>query len=414
MTDLTITCPKCRAEVPLSEAVSHRLREQLSHDLESKRVEQDAALAAREQKLANDRDALDQAAKNLDEQVRARLEAGKAKLLADARQRAQDQLAVELQDLRQQLAERKQKLEQAQAAELDLRREKRELAERNETLELEVAQKVDQECGRIRTEAKAAAAEAERLKLAEKNKIISDLQHEIQNLQQKSEQGSVQLQGEVVELDLEDRLGAQFPHDSIEPVATGQRGADVLQRIRTNTGHLCGAILWEAKRAKNWGGNWIAKLKEDQRAIKAELAVLVSQTLPEEVRGFGLLEGVWVCDFVTYIPLAAALRQGLVSTAVARQAEAGRQGKAEQLYQFLTSVEFRQRIEGTVEAFVAMRNDLEAEKRALQKHWARREKQLDQAITHTALLYGSVQGIAGQSALPDIAPLQLPAPQGQS
>ncbi len=146
-------------------------------------------------------------------------------------------------------------------------------------------------------------------------------------------------------------------------------------------------------------------------AAKADLALLVTQTLPQEVRGFGLMDGVWVCDFATVIPLAVALRQGLITAAVARQAEVGRQGKMEQLYQFLTSVEFRQRIEGVVEAFKSLREDLEAEKRALQKHWARREKQIEQALTHTAMLYGGVQGIVGQNALPDIAPLQLPSPE---
>ena len=146
-------------------------------------------------------------------------------------------------------------------------------------------------------------------------------------------------------------------------------------------------------------------------AAKADLALLVTQTLPQEVRGFGLMDGVWVCDFAIVIPLAVALRQGLITAAVARQAEVGRQGKMEQLYQFLTSVEFRQRIEGVLEAFKSLREDLEAEKRALQKHWARREKQLEQALTHTAMLYGGVQGIVGQNALPDIAPLQLSSPE---
>jgi len=411
MNDITITCPKCGAEVPLSEAVSHRIREQLARDFDQKRRENEGALAARELKLRESQSALEQQQRVLDDEVERRLTAQKQQLLAAATRQAEDKLELQVKDLQGQVAEQRQKLTDAQSAELDLRKQQRQLEEQKQSLELEVARTLDAERNKIREDAQKAATEAERFKLAEKEKVIGDLQREIQNLKQKAEQGSMQLQGEVLELDLETRLRQQFAIDSIEEVVKGQRGADVLQRVLTNTGQDCGAILWEAKRAKNWSGNWTAKLKEDQRAAKADLAVLVSQTLPPEVRGFGLVDGVWVCDFATVIPLAVALRQGLITAAVARQAEVGRQGKMEQLYQFLTSVEFRQRIEGVVEAFKTMREDLEAEKRALQKHWARREKQLEQALTHTAMLYGGVQGIVGQNALPDIAPFQLPSPE---
>jgi hypothetical protein len=411
MNDITITCPKCGAEVPLSEAVSHRIRDQLARDFDQKRRENEGALAAREQKLHESQSALEQQQRFLDDEVERRLTAQRQQLLAEARQQVQEKFALDMRDLEARLTEQKQQLDAARNAELDLRKKQRQLEEQKQSLELEVARTLDIERNKIREGAQKAATEAERFKLAEKEKVIGDLQREIQNLKQKAEQGSMQLQGEVLELDLESRLRQQFATDSIEEVVKGQRGADVLQRVHTNTGHDCGAILWEAKRAKNWNGNWIAKLKEDQRAAKADLAVLVSQTLPPDVRGFGLVDVVWVCDFVTVIPLAVALRQGLITAAVARQAEVGRQGKMEQLYQFLTSVEFRQRIEGVVEAFKTMREDLEAEKRALQKHWARREKQLEQALTHTAMLYGGVQGIVGQNALPDIAPLQLPSPE---
>lgn len=371
MNDNTIACPQCGAEIPFSEAVSHRIREDLARDFES------------------------------------RLAAKKQQLLAQAKRQAQEKLALEMKDLESRVAEQKKELETARAAELGLRRKQRQLEDQKQALELDVARKLDAERARIREDAGKAAAEAERLKLAEKEKVISDLQREIQNLKQKAEQGSMQLQGEVLELDIEGRLSGQFPGDEIAPVDKGRRGADILQRVLTNTGHDCGTILWETKRTKNWGRDWPAKLKEDQRAAKADLAVIVTQALPPDMCGFGPVDGVWVCDYAMVAPLAVALRQGLISVAVARQAESGRQGKKEQLYEFLTSVEFRQRVEGVVEAFKAMCEDLEAEKRALAKHWGRREKQIEQAILHTAMLYGGIQGIVGENALPDIAPLQL-------
>jgi len=408
MTDsTTIVCPKCGAEIPLSEAVSHRIREQLARDFDEKRRAQEAGLVAREQALANERETLERARQTVEEQVRAKVEAGKAKILAEAQRQVQDQLAVEMEDLRAQVSERNRKLQQAQAAELTLRQQQRELEDQRQALDLEIARKLDAERGKLREEVQRSAVEAERFKLAEKEKVISDLQREIQNLKQKAEQGSMQLQGEVLELDLEARLAAQFPLDGIEPVAKGQRGADMLQRVRTNTSHDCGSILWETKRAKNWSKDWSAKLKEDQRAARADLAVLVSHVLPAEVKGFGWFDGVWMCDTTFAMPLAVALRQGLVTAAVARQNGEGRQSKMEELFAYLTSLEFRQRVEGVVEAFKTMGEDLEAEKRVLQKHWARREKQLDQAINHTASLYGSVQGIVGPTVLPEICILQL-------
>ncbi len=405
--DATITCPKCGAEVPLSEGVSHRIREQLAGELEARRKELDEALSAREKKLRKCEEALEKQRTSLDNEIEARLAARRKELLADAARQAEEKLGAEMKDLEERLQEQSKKLGAARQAELKLRKQQRELEEAKESLELEVARKLDEERGKIRDGAMKAAAEAERLKLAEKEKLISDLQKEIERLKQKAAQGPVQTQGEGLELDLEARLVATYPADEVEPVAKGQRGADLLQRVRTSHGHACGTILWETKRARNWGDNWIAKLKDDQRAARADIAVLVSQCLPENISGFGQVDGVWVCDYPTMVSLAAALRHGLILAAVARQAEVGRQGKMEQLYRYLTSVEFRQRVEGIVEAFKTMRDDLESEKRALQKHWARREKQLEKAVCHTAGLYGGVQGIVGQDSLPDIAPLQL-------
>jgi hypothetical protein len=402
-----ILCPNCKTEIPLTDAVTHRIREELDIEYAARRRELDKETSDREAKLAEQRRQLEKQQKQLDEEVAAKLAKERQKLLAEARANAQQSLTVEMQDLQARLREREDRLKQAQQAELELRKKQRDLEARAQVMELEVARKLDAECVKVREQAQRAAVEAERFKLAEKEKVISDLHREIQNLKQKAEQGSMQLQGEVLELDLEARLAAQFPRDDIEPVAKGQRGADVLQRVHTNAGHYCGSIKWETKRAKNWSKDWPAKLKEDQRAAKADLAVLVSQVLPAEVNGFGWFDGVWMCDATFAMPLAVALRQGVVTAAVARQNGEGRQSKMEELFAYLTSLEFRQRVEGVVETFKAMGEDLEAEKRALQKHWARREKQLAQAVMHTAILYGSVQGIVGQAALPEIKILQL-------
>lgn len=403
-----ITCPKCKAEIPLTDAMAHQVREQMEMEFAAKRRQLLDAVAAREKSVTEQARALEEAQKSIERQLADRLGVERKKLQAEAQEQAKQELKVELQDLRNQLGDRQKKLMESQNAELELRKQQREVEERARALELEVIRKLDTEREGIRKQAAESAAEAERLKVAEKEKLISDLQSQIATLKQKAEQGSMQLQGEVLELDLENRLSSTFPHDAIEPVSKGVKGGDIQQRVRTNAGHDCGLILWEAKRTKNWSGNWAAKLKEDQRAAKAEFAVIVSQVLPPELKHFGQVDGVWVCDFASALPLAVALRQGLVTAAMARLAETGKAGKMEELYSYLCSVEFRQHVEAVVESFAAMQQDLQKERRAMEKAWAAREKQLSRAVQHTAQLYGSIQNIAGQNALPEIHALQLP------
>jgi hypothetical protein len=377
-----ISCPNCGAEIELTEVMTQSLRREF-----------EAKASARE--------------KALTERMTQRIAEEKQKALADADRAAEQRTGVEMKELRETLAERDRKLRVAQEAELDLRKQQRALEERHQEMELEIARKLDAERSKIGEEAKKQALEQERLKLSEKEKVIDDLKKQLTLAQQKAEQGSMQLQGEVLELDLEGRLAAAFPFDGIEPVAKGVKGADAIQRVRTNTGGGCGAILWEAKRTKNWSPQWPGKLKEDQREAKAEVAVLVTQAKPADIQGFGQVDGVWVCDYLSALPLAAALRQGLVGVASARQAEAGKAGKMEQLYDYLAGTEFRHRIEAVVETFVGLQVDLDKERRAMERIWKSREKQIEQAITHTASLYGGVQGIVGQGALPGIKSLEL-------
>ncbi len=403
-----IICPHCKREVPLTEAVAHQVRQQLEQELEARRQQQERAFAEREQKLAAERKALEAGRLALAEEVERRLREERAKLATEARQQAESKLGVELQELRLKLADQTQRLAAAQKVELALRQQRRALEERQQALELEVARKLDEERARIRETARQAAAEEQRLRLGEKEKLIADLQRQIETLKQKAEQGSQQAQGEALELEFEEQLRASFPTDEITPVSTGVRGADVLQRVRTESGQDCGTIIWETKRTRNWQRGWLAKLREDQREHRAEIAALLTMALPPEVKNFALVEGIWVTDFASAPGLAAALRQGLIAVAGVRRAETGKQEKAQVLYSYLSSTAFRQRIEAIVEAFVTMKADLDAEKRAMTKQWAKREKQLEQVVQTTALMYGDLQGIVGQTTLPEIGTLELP------
>lgn len=404
-----ITCPKCKAEIPLTDAMAHQVREQLEAEFAVRQRQLLEDMASREKTVAEQSQALADAQKRVEQEVAAKLLAERKRLQAEAQEQAKQTLKVEMDDLRSQMEERQKKLAEAQNSELELRKQQRALENRAKELELEVARKLDAEREQIRQQAAAAATEAERLRVAEKEKVISDLQQQISVLKQKAEQGSMQLQGEVLELDFENQLRAAFVHDDVAEVSKGVRGGDVQHTVQTNTGYACGMILWETKRTKNWSGGWTDKLKEDMRAAKAELAVLVTQALPDGVKHFGLVDGVWVCDYASALPLAVALRSGLVNAAMARLAESGKAGKMEELYAYLCGSEFRQHVEAVVESFAAMQEDLLKERRAMEKAWGAREKQLARALQHTAHLYGSIQGIAGQAALPEIKALALEA-----
>lgn len=408
MNDTIITCPKCGADIPLTEAVSHRLREQFEAEFEKRRAELNSALESRERQLAAETTAVEKRARDVQAEVDRQLEAARGKLFTDATRQAEERLAARLKSLESENADQRARLKAAQDAELALLKQKRELEEARSALELETARKLETERKQIADTARQQALEAERLKLADKDNVIKDLQEQIAILQQRAGQGSMQLQGETLELDLEHQLRAAFRSDDITEVKKGQRGADITQRVRTGAGADCGAILWEAKRAKNWAADWIEKLKQDQRDAKAELAAVVTTCPPDGLRGIGQVDGVWVCEPAFAVGLAAALRQGLISTAVQRVQQENRSCKMAALYDHLCSVEFRQHIEALVESFIGLRQQLDAEQRAFARQWKEREQQLQKAINHTALLYGNIQGIAGREALPEISSLALP------
>jgi hypothetical protein len=402
-----ITCPECGHPFELSDALTHQIREHLKAEVQADVAERETDAKRKLDEVRAREEALAKAKETLNQEVEKQLKQKLAEAESRATKKVEGKFADDIKELQESLQTKEASLKVYRENERGLRKQKEALETEMAEFDIKLKRQLDAEREAIRKQATETATEAERLKVAEKEKVISDLQVQITVLKQKAEQGSTQLQGEVLELDLESQLAAAFPHDTIEPVGKGVKGGDVHQRVHTNTGNDCGMIIWEAKRTKNWSSSWAPKLKEDQRAAKAELAVIVSQVLPPEIKHFGQVDGVWVCDSVSALPLANALRHGLIAAAIARLAETGKAGKMEELYSYLCGVEFRQHVEAVVESFVAMQQDVQKERRAMEKAWAAREKQLGCALRHTAQLYGSIQGIAGQMALPEIKTLAL-------
>jgi hypothetical protein len=381
MADQSISCPSCGKKIPLTRA--------LRADIET---------SVRQEFEARERELKEQYDKQRDKDLQ---DAWK-----EAATIAEKQLDDELSTLRDQVKEQKTQLDDARKVEMGLRKRERELERKQQDLEITVARQIDGERRRIVAETQERLSEEHRLKDAEKEQQLADMRRQIEGLKRKAEQGSQQLQGEAGEGELEALLRSGFPSDEISTIGQGVRGADVHQVVVDARGRRCGAILWECKNARNWSDGWIAKLKDDQRSLRADVAVLVSATLPKGCSRFTLTDGVVVSDFACAAALASVLRANLLQLAQARSAAVNKEEKLELLYRYLSGVEFRQRVEAVVDAFAAMRQELEQERRAAERQWARRSKQIESVTFNISGMYGDLQGLV--PALPSIALLELP------
>jgi len=415
MTEPTIICPNCKTEIKLTESLAAPLIESTRLNYEQRLAQKDADFAKREASLHEREEALSKERESINDQIAEKLRQERISIAAEEAKKAKQALAIdidqktkEIADLQEVLKQRDTKLAAAQNAQAELIKKQRELDDAKRELELTVQKRIQEGLAATRQEAKKEAEDELNLKVKEKDQTIASMQQKIEELKRRAEQGSQQLQGEVQELELEDLLRAKFPFDAIEPVPKGEYGGDVVQRVVGAGGQPSGTILWECKRTKNWSDGWLVKLREDQRTAKAEIAVLVSQILPKGVETFEMVEGVWVTHPRAVLPVAAILRQSLLEIAMARQASEGRQTKTEMIYQYLTGPRFRQRVEAIVEAFSTMQEDLDKERKAIMKQWAKREEQIERVMGATVGMYGDLQGIAGKS-LQEIEGLELRA-----
>ncbi len=382
MTEPTIYCPNCKTDIKLTESLAAPLIESTRRDFQQQLAQKTAEIAEEESK--------------------------KAKLFfANDLQEKVAQLAENQKVLKQ----RDEKLAEAQKAQADLLRKQRELDDAKRELEVTVEKRIQEGLTVVRQQASIEAEGKLSLKVKEKEEVISSMQKQIEELKRKADQGSQQLQGEVLELELELMLRTKFPFDKIEPVPKGEHGGDILHRVVNPYGQVCGTVLWELKRTKNWSDTWLPKLREDQRTAKAEIAVIVSQILPKDVDGFETVDGVWATHPRVVLPVATILRQSLIEVASARQATQGQETKMEMVYQYLTGSRFRQRVQAIVEAFSSMQEDLDKEKKVIVKQWAKREEQIERVMQGTVGMYGDLQGIAGKS-LQEIEGLEFRALDG--
>lgn len=391
----SIKCPKCHAEIPLSDVINHQIEEQLTERLTRELAERDREHA--------------EAVTAKELEIRREFEETRADREAQLKLRAEQKVAHDLADLTARVGEQDAELKKARERELALRQEKRKLDDEKESLDLELARRLDRERKKIATQAREVVTEEHRLELRQKELQVEQMKKQIKELQESSEQMRAGLRGEAQEREIEDVLRERFRSDRVEPIKSGTRGADVLQTIRSSRGQVCGTILWESKRARNWSNGWITKLKEDQATAKAEIAVLVCTALPPGVRHMEMYEGVWVTDFACVPAIASALREGLIGVAQARSIDSNRNDALDAIYEYLSSNEFNRRICMAVQTFIDMKAELDSEKRAIERIWSKREKQLDSLALNTAGMYGELEALMG-TALPAVEMLQLTPP----
>jgi hypothetical protein len=386
--DTRVTCPHCEREFGLGEGFARRSL--------------DALARASEEAVAGER-----------QSVEAELGRRLARETAERQQRAEEELAA----LRQLLADKAGQVATLQGQELELRRERARLEEARQALELETQRRLDAQRREIEERVRGAEAERARLREAELQKTIDDMRGRLEEAQRKGAQGSQQLQGEVLELLLEEQLAQAFPLDAIVEVRKGARGGDALHTVMSRSGQAAGAILWEAKRAQNWGAGWPSKLREDMRAAGAEAGVIVTTSFPADWpagQPFGLHEHVWVSSPTAAIPLASALREGLLEAYRARVASANKGEKMEAVYDYLVSPQFALKLRAVYEAFTKMRAELDSERAVTQQRWNRREKQIQLATAQLLGIAGDLQGLA-QHDLPqlELETAALPATAAQ-
>ena len=379
----SITCPNCKQLIPLTEAISHQIDEKYKQEIakitSDNNKERERLIELSKKRIAEEK-----------EKTAIELE-------AKLRIKIKEDMELKVKDTENESKELKEQKKELQDQVLELTKSKRKLQDENRIKELAMQKAFAVEQELIRKQEQKRFEEEYKLKIYEKEKKLQDAIKANENLRRQLEQGSQQTQGEVPEKVIEELLIKEFPFDEIKEVSKGVNGADIIQVVKNRGGTPCGKMIWEIKKTKSWSQQWVSKLKDDQRSIKAEIAIIVSEVLPDEISHFGIVDGIWVCGFSFITGVAYALRTQLLEVATVKSAQHGQSGKMELLYGYVTSIEFRHRVEAILEAFTNMQLEIEKERRWFGQKWSREEKNLRKVLDTTVGMHGDLQSIMGKS-----------------
>jgi hypothetical protein len=409
--EIKITCPECGYEIDVDGILAHRIEERIKKDYSNKFAEKLKENEEQKLKLEQEKNELNkreiELQKTIEDAVSQKLKSQEPILKESLKKDIEQEQSQQFQSLQNELNEKSEQLKDYHKSKAEVAKLQREKDELKDKVEAEAELKLNNMLASEKEKIQKFESERNLLKISEKEKIIDQLKTQLSEAQRKAEQGSQQLQGEVQELAIEDFLKKAFPLDTIEEVKKGKKGADCLQTVNTEYNQNCGSIYYESKRAKNFQNSWIDKLKEDMRAKKASVGVLVTETMPSGMDIMGQIDGIWICTLNEFKSLSHVLRESIVRISDALVSQDNRGDKMSMMYDYLTSDEFKNHIKDIAEAFLDMQEDLDSEKRAMEGLWRKREKQNEKVLNNLNFMFNSIKGIAGNS-IGSINALELP------
>lgn len=408
MSEQLITCPNCQHKFELTDALINGIKENLEKDLNQEFQNRELKLIEKQHELSKIEKQLNTDKKSLDDQVSELVQKELKSQSQQIEQKKDEEYRVKIEAIENELAEKSNKINENKKIELALRKKTRDLEEQRDSMELEIERKLSEERKTLISQAQKQAEDKQKLKLREKETLIESLQSKIDELQRNIEQGSQERQGEALEEELIELLQRKFPFDEFEEVKRGAKGGDIIHKVRNNNGKQCGIILWESKNSKNYSNSWIPKLKKDQQEAKADIAILLTMTLPPEIDNFDFCEDVWISDMYSALNLCLALRHTLIAVEREKLVSTSKENMKDLVYDYITGNEFIQRLKMIIGSYSQMKSELESEKRSFERIWNKREKQIEVVVSNIAGMFGEIEGIVGnEKTLPDIDQLLL-------
>ncbi|MFQ5753461.1 MAG: DUF2130 domain-containing protein [bacterium] len=411
-----IDCPNCGHQIDVNDLLYNQVSDELEKNFDAKLAEERKSYEKQMSRLNKQKAKFESDKNAYEEKLLAAIQEGvkaeKKKLKKDLKTQIEEEQSEQVKSLQDELKEKTGQIKELNKTKADLERLKREKEEIKVAIEVKSEKKMNDLLVKEREKLEKLADQKSEFKVLERDKIIEQLNDQLKEAQRKAVQGSMQLQGEVMELAIEDWLADYFPLDTIEEIKKGARGADCLQIVNTRTRQNCGSIYYESKRTKAFQPSWIEKFKSDIRERNADIGILVTETMPNDMVRFGQKDGIWICNFDEFKGLSVVLRESIISLSNAIATQENKGDKMGMLYSYLTSNEFKLEIEAIVEGFTQMRSDLESEKRSLNGIWKKREKQIDKVLLNTTHMYSSIKGIAG-NAIQTVQLLELPSDEDE-
>lgn len=413
MTTKKITCPNCTTEIDVDDILSNQLKEQYKQEFTQEMSIDKAKMQTQFEAFVIRENAFKEKEKDQEKFIKAsvdsKLKQEKEVLENELKTKLDVENSERISSMEKELNEKSEQLKELYQVRSEVEKIKREKNELKDAINAESEIKLSQQLLEQGERIKKQEQEKNELKFKELEKQLEVQKILTDEMARKQQQGSMQLQGEVQELGIEEWLTSKFPLDTITEIKKGERGADCMQTVHSHQRQNCGTIYYESKRTKEFGTAWIEKFKNDIREKGANVGVLVSEVYPKGMERVGLVDGVWVCSFEEFKGLSFVLREGIIQMSIAVSSQDNKGEKMVMLYNFLISNEFRLQVEGIVEGFTQMQSDLNTEKRSIQGHWKKREKQLEKVLLNTNHMYNSIRGIAGNE-IQAIKTLELPEP----